>query len=279
MAGESRGAQAAVDSLYALPLDEFTAARDDLARRLRREGEPGAAEEVKRLRKPTVAAWALNKARRSNRRQVDQLIDAGRRLREAQDKLVRGGGREQLDRASDDERRLVAELARQAERELAAAGRPVSGTVQEKIRGTLHAAASDPEAREGLVSGQLVREHAPSALGPLFEADARSGLPPDRGRRKRPREDGALDRNARQLEERLERSMAAQREADEELSDSRRRLRDARRAAARAASALERAEAAEERARQRLQQRSERAAELEAALRELDAKGGGRRSR
>ncbi|HKF79772.1 MAG TPA: hypothetical protein VKB17_02990 [Thermoleophilaceae bacterium] len=274
MAGESKGPEAAVDGLYALPLDEFTVARDDLVRRLRREGEADAAEEVKRLRKPTVAAWALNQARRSNRRQVDELIDAGRRLREAQDKLVRGGGREQLDQASDDERRLVAELARQAERELAAAGRPVSTTVQEKLRGTLHAAASDPEAREGLASGQLVREHAPSALGPLFETDAASSAPPARGRRKRPSEDGAFGRRARQLGERLERALAAQREADEELSESRRRLREARREATRAASALERAEAAEERARERLQQRNDRAAELEGALRELHAKGG-----
>src|SRR3954462_4391810 len=107
-----------VDRLYALPLDEFTAARDELAPGLRREGEGDAAAEVRGLRKPSVAAWALNQVRRGNPEQVDELIDAGRRLREAQEELLGGGDREPLDRAAEDERRLVAELARHAEREL-----------------------------------------------------------------------------------------------------------------------------------------------------------------
>jgi chromosome segregation ATPase len=273
--------EGAIDRLYALPLDEFTAARDELARSLRRGGEGDAAAEVKRLRKPSVAAWALNQVRRNDPQRVDGLIDAGRRLREAQERLLEGGGREALDRAAEDERKLVVELVRHAEREVIAAGRSVSAAVQEKLRGTLHAVATDPEARELLGSGRLVREHTASGIGPLIEAHGRPSGAAPRERRKPSsgKGDGGLVRKARQLEQRLERARAKQGELDEELSEARRDLREARREAARAASALERAQAAEEQARTRAQQASDRAAELEGALRELQAKGGGERGR
>ena len=56
-----------IDSLYAGPLDEFVRERDELARRLNREGDREACARVKALRKPTVGAWALNQAVRRRR--------------------------------------------------------------------------------------------------------------------------------------------------------------------------------------------------------------------
>ena len=53
-----------VDRLFELPLEEFTAARNDLAGRLKSEGDAAAAEEVKRLTKPSVAAWTINQLSR-----------------------------------------------------------------------------------------------------------------------------------------------------------------------------------------------------------------------
>ena len=256
--------EAEIDRLYGLPLDEFTSERDELAARLKREGDAEAAAEVKRLRKPTVPAWALNQVRHNNKKQVDELIDAGARLREAQERLLGGGGREALDRASEEERRLVAELARQAERELVAAGRSVSSTVQERLRDTLHAAATDTEAREALSAGRLLREHTASGLGPLLGAEG--------GAVSRGRTDGALARRVRQLEDRLDQAREKQHELEEERATSRRALRDARREATRAASALERAEAADEEARARAEQGGDRVSELEEALRELQQK-------
>jgi hypothetical protein len=52
------------DDLYALPPGEFTRARDERAKGLRKEGRRDEADEVKALRKPTVAAWALNQLAR-----------------------------------------------------------------------------------------------------------------------------------------------------------------------------------------------------------------------
>ena len=270
MADQSQGPEAAIDHLYGLPLDEFTAARDELARRLRREGDGDAGAEVKRLRKPSVAAWALNQVRRSNPGQTDKLIEAGRRLREGQERLLAGGGREPFQRAAADERRLVGELAREAEGELAAAGRPVSAAVQEKVRTTLHAVASDPAAREGLATGRLVRDHEASGLGPP------AGHPSSGGagrRRKEPpaKAAAALERSARRLQERLERARQRRRELDEKSADAGRRLREARREAARATASLERAEAGEKRMRERAEAAAEAVIELERELAGLEA--------
>jgi hypothetical protein len=269
MADQSEERGAAADRLYALPLEEFTAARDELGRRLRREGDGDAAAEVKRLRKPSVAAWALNQVRRGNPGQSDELIEAGRRLREAQERLLAGGGSEPLQRAAADERQLVGELARHAERELVAAGRSVSGAVQEKLRATLHAVASDPEAREGLAAGRLVRDHEASGLGPLAEPGPSSPSAGKRSKQPSAKATATLERTARRLEERLDRARARQRELDDESADAGRRLREARREAARAAAELERAEAAEERTRERAEEAAEAVVELERERREL----------
>jgi hypothetical protein len=40
-----------LDALYQLPLDQFTSARDELAKRLRADGQAERAEQVKALRK------------------------------------------------------------------------------------------------------------------------------------------------------------------------------------------------------------------------------------
>jgi hypothetical protein len=271
MAKQSQEREAAVDHLYTLPLDEFTAARDELARRLRREGDDDAAAEVKRLRKPSVAAWALNRVRRDNPAESDELIEAGRRLREGQEGLLAGGGREPLKRAAADERRLVGELARHAERELAAAGRSVSGAVQEKLRATLHAAASDPEAREGLTAGRLVRDYEASGLGPFAEQSGPSAATAPGKQRKEPssKAAAALERKARQLEKKLERARARHGELDEKRANAGRRLREARHEATRVAAELERAEAAEERARNRAEEAAEAVVALERELRGL----------
>ena len=54
-------AQRAIDRLYAGPLTDFISARDALAKELRATGDRDAASAVKSLRKPSRAAWALNR--------------------------------------------------------------------------------------------------------------------------------------------------------------------------------------------------------------------------
>ena len=49
-----------IDALFKLSLAEFTAARNALASRLKKEGRSGEAERVKAMPKPPATAWAVN---------------------------------------------------------------------------------------------------------------------------------------------------------------------------------------------------------------------------
>src|SRR5215207_1711325 len=73
-----------VDVLYRLPLAEFTAARNALAKRLKQAGRGNEAELVKALGKPSSSAWAVNQLYWKHRDAFDRLIATGERFREAQ---------------------------------------------------------------------------------------------------------------------------------------------------------------------------------------------------
>jgi hypothetical protein len=164
-----------IDRLYGVPLDEFVNDRDGLAKRLRRQGEREAAEEVKRLRKPSAGAWALNQAVRRRRKETDALLAAGERLREAHEELLGGGDPAALREAMQEERSLASTLADCAEAIASETGR--SGpALRERVRATLHAASVDEEAREELAKGRFVREREAVGLGP-FAADAGTAAP------------------------------------------------------------------------------------------------------
>ena len=70
----------AFDELYAAAPEDFVAERARLAKALKENGLADDAKAVAAVRKPTVAAWALNQLSRNNRRETDLLLDAGHRL-------------------------------------------------------------------------------------------------------------------------------------------------------------------------------------------------------
>ena len=74
-----------VDQLFRVPLDEFTAARNALAKRLGPEGKA-----VKELPKPSVPAWAVNQLYWQERATYDRLVDSAEQLRAAHRKLLAG---------------------------------------------------------------------------------------------------------------------------------------------------------------------------------------------
>jgi hypothetical protein len=159
------GLEDELDRLYALPLNEFTAARDEIAKRLRAEGERDLADEVKQLRKPTVAVWLVN--RLAHEREVDlkRLLKAGEALPEAQ----ASGNAESFSRARSDEQHALERLA-SAARELARQ-EGVGAAAADRAAQTLRAASLTPEGRELLKRGRLTEELEP----PGFEALA--GMP------------------------------------------------------------------------------------------------------
>jgi hypothetical protein len=91
---------ARADELYGLPLDQFTAARDRLAKSLREAGDPDAAAQVKALRKPNTTVWATNQLVRRFPRKMEAFFKASDRLRAAQRGAFGPGGGEGLRKAS-----------------------------------------------------------------------------------------------------------------------------------------------------------------------------------
>ncbi len=136
------------DRLYALPPDEFTQARNQAERELRKAGEREQADKVKALRKPTAAAGAVNRLVREHRPEVDAFLAAAASLRDAQ---VAGKG----DIASS------AIAQRDALEKLVSLG-------GESVRATLQAAAVDDNTARDLLAARLVREPEPAGFGTLL---------------------------------------------------------------------------------------------------------------
>jgi hypothetical protein len=167
---------AALDRLYGLPAEEFTAARDALAKELRGAKRRDEADAVKQRRRPTVPAAAINQLARREPELVEALIRAAGDLVGVQERVLEGdAGRDELRAAADAERRAVGALM------AAAAQLPdnPSAAALEKVRDTLQAAATDDAVREAIAGGRLEREAEPAgAWGGAFPLGGGIGAPP-----------------------------------------------------------------------------------------------------
>jgi hypothetical protein len=160
-----------VDELFVLPLDEFTAARNALAKRLKQDGDADAAEQVRGLPKPSVATWTVNQLARREPDAVRSLLNVAARLRSAQDRSLQGERTADALRAAQaEEREIIRALTRSAESVLDEAGRPASGTTLERVASLLRAAAVDEPGRTALREGRLTGDVEVSGF------DAFSGL-------------------------------------------------------------------------------------------------------
>jgi hypothetical protein len=169
--------EAELDRLYGVPLDEFVAERDALAKSLKGDGE--AVAQVKSLRKPTVGAWALNQAVRRRRKETRALLSTAERMQAAQEALLSGGDPSALRKATREERALTSTLADCAEAIASEAGK--SGpALRDRVRATLHAAAVDEEARAELETGRFTREREAVGLGGFGAGSASPASAPAR---------------------------------------------------------------------------------------------------
>jgi hypothetical protein len=154
-----------LDSLYALPLADFTKARNDLASRLKRAHQGDAAAAVRGLKKPTAVAWAANHLARAAPDQVASLLEASRRLRETQQQALAGDARpEDVTAATTAERTAVRLLVTSARREL---GERATPSLLDRLGRTLQAAAVDDAAQQLLIRGRLTDELTAVGFGPL----------------------------------------------------------------------------------------------------------------
>jgi hypothetical protein len=231
-----------IDRLYELPLEEFTAGRNALARRLKSEGDNEAAEQVAALAKPSLPVWAINQLARQEKAKMRRLLDAGARLRKAQERALSGGGPDALRTAQADEREAIRDLVERGGAILEAVGRPPSRTILERIRSTLAAAALAEPARSTLKAGRLTDELQVSGFealagiepAPRGKAKPRDELAERRQRKAEiERERRRLEKQAVELNDRAEKAEQSAEEAEEaaaearELAEERRRDADA----------------------------------------------------
>src|SRR5579875_1721966 len=128
--------------LYGAPRERFIAERTAWVKALRADGRREEAARVAALRKPSVAASTVNHLVRAQPGRLAALLDAGDALRSAQDRVLSGEGTaDELRDAVERERAAVDALLS------AAAEQGMSGAASDRVAGTLHAAALDPDAR------------------------------------------------------------------------------------------------------------------------------------
>jgi hypothetical protein len=238
-----------LDRLYGLPLDEFTAARDELAVELREQGEREQAAEVKKLRKTSVPAWTVNQLVRTHQREVDELLSVGKDLRKAQKKAMSGGGAEAIRDVTARRRRAVDRLLDRAEKILAKAGHGTGRTTLDKVEDTLQAATVDEEAADAVRAGRLTRELAPPSG---FELLGEGAPAPVKGRAEK----------TQKVSDRARRAQEQARQAEADAKDADREATGLERAAERAGKEAERARRNADRAAERARELKRKADDL-----------------
>jgi hypothetical protein len=145
-----------VAALYKLPLGEFTAARNALAKKL-----GPAAGDVRTLEKPNVAAWAVNQLYWQRRPAYDALIRAAQAMRTAHTQML--SGRKADVPQADAAHRDAIRTATQSIRELAqAAGETLSSSTLDAVAETLRSLPSDEP------PGRLTKPLSPLGFGALL---------------------------------------------------------------------------------------------------------------
>jgi hypothetical protein len=243
------------DELYGLPLERFVGERGALAKALRADGRREEAAEVAGLRKPSVAAWAVNQLVRTQGRAMGELFDAGDALRRAQADVLAGQGDGRTLRAAAERERAAAEaLVETARGLLTSDGHELSGSVIDRVADTLQAAALDDECRAQVRHGRLERElrhlglglgDGATSSGPAV-APARRAAREDTAARERRRAARSAEAQARKRAERAERALQIAQERRERavqaLQDAGEALASARDETKAAAEAHRRAE-------------------------------------
>ena len=168
---------AAAAELYALPLDEFTKARNDRAADARASGDRELAEQIKQLKKPSASAWAVNMLSRHRADEVSQLLELGVALREAQSDL----DADELRELGKQRQKLVAAVVRQARTVADELGAPIGTAAADEVGQTLQAALADPDAADAVTAGLLTRALTPTGWGPI-DVDGSVAVPSTRGR-------------------------------------------------------------------------------------------------
>lgn len=241
-----------LDDLYSVKPDGFTALRGKLAAAAKQRGDAAAAKRISVARKPTTAAWVVNRFVLRHKETKQRLGELGDRLRAAHAAM----DGEHIQALSIEQRRLIDELVRGAF-QTAEVTNP-SAALRDDVTATLQAAIADLDVTAKL--GRLCKAKRWSGFGafdpdtPLADASPAAGKP--------------------NLREELADAERAQAEADatlserqQELSEARRRLNAARQNLRKAERDLDAADKAYDEAKQTSRDAAAAVKDLKARLR------------
>ena len=203
-----------IDALYQGPLNEFTAGRNALEKRVKAEQGKEAAAAIKALEKPSVSAWAVNQLFWRYRTEFDRLLRTGDDLRASQQKRMAGRDVD-VNAAIDARREAISKLMGRASAILEEGG-TTSDDIRQRVGQTLEALSvygtSDAAPRPGRLTGD-VQPPGFAALAALVPAGP-PGRPAAAGKAKAApgrEEAGERDRGDEEAEEGDETTAAARR--------------------------------------------------------------------
>lgn len=253
-----------IDELFQLPLNEFTAARNALAKSA---GKDGAA--IRALTKPPLAAWAVNQVYWKDPDTYEALIAAANEMRQTHRSVLEGktadlrsAGREH-DIAIDAALKSALSILRDS-------GNPITDATRQAILNTLRALPADEP------PGRLTRTLSPGGFEMLAgitpaaapkRAAKPATPPPSKGKGKD--EDEAAREAARKREARAAAERAV-RDADQKARHAEFEAARAARDASKAAKRLEEARRAFEEAKEELAHAEQEAQRTESAKDEAD---------
>jgi hypothetical protein len=257
-----------IDQLFQLPLEQFTQARNALAKE---SGKDGAA--IRQLTKPPLAAWAVNQLHWRDRETYDALIDAANEMRRTHKAIIEGQ-RGDLRSAGREHELAIENALKSTLAILKESGHPVTEATRQSILNTLRALPADEPA------GRLTKTLSPGGfemLAGISPAPAPKRTPKKAPAGKTARatdEDAKAEREAARAREERAAAERAVRDADQKARHAEFEAARAARDAAKAARRLEEAQKALDEAKTEL-----RDAELDAKQKERDSDAAARRSR
>jgi hypothetical protein len=233
-----------IDALYQLPLNEFTPARNALAKELKRA-------DIKALVKPSAPAWAVNQLYWRDRAAYDRLVRAATSLRTEHRKLL-GGKSSDIREAERTHREAIRDAIDSIRAIMSDAGQPLTAATLTAVQETLEALPSDD------APGRLTKPLKPLGFEALSGMTIRPTLrivdkPAPRAARDEGEREDATPRTSRAdaARERA-RQRAAARQQEKEERERKERQRQAERALKAAEAAMMRAEEAVRAAEQTL---------------------------
>ncbi|NUO33524.1 MAG: hypothetical protein HOQ27_00395, partial [Dermatophilaceae bacterium] len=159
--------RAAVEQLYAALPSRFTPLRSELVAEAKKAGDKELAASIGALRKPTVAAWAVNHFVREHADELEDFHEFAELLREAQRTL----DADQLRLLGRERSRRVDAIGDRIAEEAAAAGQKLGAGVAQEVRDTLTALIADEDAEASVLTGSLVRALSYSGFGSVDVED------------------------------------------------------------------------------------------------------------